>query len=170
MRKRVFCIWSICLLALMPLLMGCDKEDEEEDLILVESFAGTDGMEGEKILFELKDVPAYVLDNSIGGSEYVSVFYSEHADDYWLKDLSPSQKEKIKDDIIKCRIAISLQELSQYDIPFNSKVYISAHVTNIIRRQMLEDETDTVDYWFDTNNWNRCFQKKAYLKDIRIRK
>ena len=61
MNKKLFFIWSICLLAIVPLLAGCDKDDEEgEGLIVVESFEGTDGMEGERIIAELEDVPAVI--------------------------------------------------------------------------------------------------------------
>lgn len=165
MNKKLFFIWSMCLLAIVPLLAGCDKDDEEEEeLILVESFEGTDGMEGEKILFELEDVPAVVLDDHQG---YISISYSQYADEFWTTDLTHSRKQEIEDDIIKHRIGVSSQEFNQYDIPFNTKVYISVSVTNLKRRLALEN--DTLDPWFDIESWNKLFQKKAYLKDIRIR-
>lgn len=154
MRKRVFCIWSICLLALMPLLMGCDKEDEEEDLILVESFVGTDGMEGEKIVMELEDVPAYIMqDDTI--DDYVIIGYSN-------PDEVAERGNEAKEEYSANRIGISTQEFSEFDIPLHSKIYISASVTNVER--VLNDGPSI---WPMDSSLDNL--RKAYLRDIRIR-
>lgn len=60
MNKKLFFICSVFLLAIVPLLTGCDKDDEEEDLIVLENFENAENVAGEKILYELEDVPAYI--------------------------------------------------------------------------------------------------------------
>ena len=171
--------WNALASFLLALLLcagmaGC-SDDEEDDRIIVETFNGTDGMEGERITQELKYVPAYVRYADLTG--YVSVFYSQYADVYWLKDESNPNIVKFTTwyelysggtdeewDVINHRIGIPLKDFEQYDIPFDSKVYISASVTNIGR--ILDDGHD--DWLFDRDRY-KYIQWKAYLKDIRIR-
>lgn len=159
MNKRRF-IRSLLALPLVPWLAGCDKDDEEEELIIVESFAGTDGMKGEKILFELKNVPAVVRYEQNG---YVTVYYSKYADEYFKDNRLHCQDIK---DIAAKRIGIALEEFNTYDIPFNSKIYISSAVTNITKFH--SDDRDEFDWWFGLE-YEEFLYKKAYLKDIRIR-
>lgn len=158
MNKKLFFIWSICLLAIVPLLAGCDKDDEEgEGLIVVESFEGTDGVEGERIIAELEDVPAVIRYER---HEYVSLCHADHAEEYYINENLSYSLE-----IIKALIAIKTAEFDDYDLPLNTKVYISASITNVVRHF---DDSVLDDDWF----WHPgpIYQHKAYLKEIRLRK
>lgn len=119
MNKRVFFIWSICLLAIVPLLAGCDKDDEE-DLIVVESFAGTDGMEGERIVMELEDVPAVIVGKDSLG-EYVIVGIGETLS--FIND-------------IPTLIGVPKKEWGTHDFPLQTKVRVSLSVTNVVQYEV----------------------------------
>lgn len=165
-RKGKWKTWTSFLLAalLCAGVAGC-SDDDEDDRIIVETFEGTDGMEGERITQELEDVPAYVTHAWDG---YVSVFYSKYADIFWLAPDSTWKEHGFgydeEWDVINHRIGIPLKDFEQYDIPFYSKVYISASITNIGR--ILDDGHG--DWFFDRDRY-KYIQWKAYLKDIRIR-
>ena len=145
MNKRVFFIWSFCLLAIVPLLAGCDKDDDKEDLIIVESFEGTDGMEGEKIIAELEDVPAVILQND-SYEEYVLIGF-EKTWNYTYH--TPSL------------IGISKNKLDIDDFPPHTEIQVSLSITNVERN--VNANIFPMDYSLDPI-------RKAYLKDIRIRK
>ncbi|WP_455623693.1 hypothetical protein [Parabacteroides sp.] len=144
MNKRLFFICSICLLAIVPLLAGCDKDEEEEnELIIVESFEGTDGMEGERIIAELEDVPAVILQND-SYEEYVII----GLEDTWNYT-----------DGIPSLIGIPKKEWNTYDFPSQTKVRVSVSITNVERR--IEHNIFPMDYSLDTI-------RKSYLRNIKI--
>lgn len=145
MNKNLFFIWSICLLAIVLLLAGCDKDDEPEDLIVVKSFEGTDGMEGERILFELEETPAVILQND-SYKECVLIGLEEtwnHS--YHIPPL----------------IGISKDKLNIEDFPPQTEIQVSLLITNVERN--VEANIFPMDLSLNPI-------RKAYLKDIRIRK
>lgn len=143
MNKKVFFFWSICLLAIVPLLVGCEKDDEVGDLIIVESFEGTDGMEGERILYDLEEVSAVIVQDDTF-EEYV-IFGLEETWKY--------------SNVIPSLIGISKKEFAAYDFPIQTKIWVSLSITNVERHT--ESNTFPIDYSVGT-------VRKAYLKEIKV--
>ncbi|WP_165154371.1 hypothetical protein [Parabacteroides sp. ZJ-118] len=145
MNKKLFFIWSICLLAIVPPLAGCDKENEEgEELIVVERFEGTDGMKGERILFELEDAPAIVLQNDS---------YEEYA----LIGLEKTWNYTYRTPSL---IGVSKKRLGIDDLPPQTEIRVSLSITNVERN--VEANIFPMDHSLDPI-------RKAYLKAISIR-
>lgn len=112
-------LFLISMLTSIILFAGCD--DEQRDLFITDTF---EGVENEEIVFELVDIPAYV---TIAYGGYVSIYYSEYADEYFVNKNYTLETMK---DIQEKRIGVELTDFNTYGIPFYSKVYISASVTN----------------------------------------
>ena len=82
---RKWMINLICLLAAVGGgFVGCseDKDFNEDVIIRSDFFSST---EGEKILFELTDVPAYIvpLRKNITDADYVDLCYAKYAYEYF---------------------------------------------------------------------------------------
>lgn len=133
-------------LTILFLLSGCSK-DEEED-----SYYGK--IKDERVVFELNDVPAYVLESYMG---YVFICYSEYADEYFTG--VPDTSLEVFNDVYDHMIGVSLHDFETYNIPLSSKVYVSASVTNNCR--IMPKELNP-GIFYDR-------QVKAYLRDIRLR-
>ena len=58
MKKRVFLIWSILAIAVIPLLVGCGDDEKQEENQDFPYYA--DIGEEEQIVLELDSVPAYI--------------------------------------------------------------------------------------------------------------
>lgn len=110
--------------------------------------------------FYLEYVPAVVRCEQDG---YVSIYYSSYADEYFKDDRLVIQN---LGDIVDKRIGVTLKDLKTYKILFNSKVYLSASVTNVIKSY--SDYRDGCD-WEWGFSYEELMYNKAYLKDIRIR-
>lgn len=132
-----------------------------DDLFITDTFEGTDK---EKIVFDLKDTPAYV---SREDGNYVSICYAEYAYEFYtdrenfFKDTPSSTFLQIEKDVMDKRIGVAIEDYEKYKIPIGSKVYVSAQVTN---RGRIFDEAD---WLFDKSI--QPIQRKAYLIDLRIR-
>lgn len=142
MNKKLFFIWSMCLLAIMPLLVGCDKDDEEEvELIVLENFENAENVAGEKILYELEDVPAYIYYNS---PKHVSISLEQD------NGLSPN---------IPRHIDILLKDWCAEILPRYSKVRVSLSITNVV-------------YYTLSDNFSMDMTLypvyKGYLKDLEV--
>lgn len=156
MKKRVFLIWSILSLAMVIPITSCgdDKEMTEDDY----PFYADMGDE-EQIVSELEDVPAYVYDYY---RQYVFICYSKYADDYYLSPDINNLPQEVIEDVHAHRIGVLATDFDKYDLPLNSKVYISASVTNT--GKILKIPGD-VDPEIDQSR----LSAKAYLKNLKPR-
>lgn len=156
MKKRVFLIWSILSLAMVIPFTSCgdDKEMTEDDY----PFYADMGDE-EQIVSELEDVPAYVYDYY---RQYVFICYSKYADDYYLSPDINNLPQEVIEDVHAHRIGVLATDFDKYDLPLNSKVYISASVTN--NWHILASPED-----FDPGYNQARLSAKSYLKDLRSR-
>lgn len=152
MKTKLFFLISL-LAAVIVSFGGCG--DDKEDLFITDTFEGT---ENEVVVFELENVPAYVT-TDYGG--YVSIYYSEYVDDYFV---NKNFKSGIEGDIMDHRIGVKLSDYNAYGIPLYSKIYISASVTN--RGRALDENGEDFGY---INGGVLPVQRKAYLIDLRSR-
>ncbi|WP_455634356.1 hypothetical protein [Parabacteroides sp.] len=156
MKKRVFLIWSILAIAVIPLFISCknDKEMTEDDYPFY-----ADMGEDEQVVLELKDEPAYVYDYY---RQYVFICYSKYADEYYLSPNINDLPQEVIEDVHAHRIGVLASNFYKYNLPLNSKVYISVSVTN--NGHILKIPGD-IDPEIDQSH----LSAKAYLKDLRLR-
>lgn len=149
MKTRLFFLVSFLAVVIVA-FGGCGND--KEDLFITDTFEGT---ENEEISFELERVPAYVT-TDYGG--YVSIYYSEYVDEYFV---TKKYTHEMETDIRDRRIGVDLTDFNMYGIPFYSKVYISASITN---KGRLLDEIGE-DWGFG----ELPVQRKGYLKKMELR-
>lgn len=163
MKKKIWNLRAILLLCLLACATaGCSDDDvfydfENDDVILVDSL--DEQVKGERIVLELHDAPAYVRDEEGGDNGIVTVYFSKYTEAYFAGE------RKYKKDVAKCRIAITSEELRKYNIPFNSKVYITASMTNV--GQLWDGMC--IDITWIEDKFKYYTRRKCYLKNIRLR-
>lgn len=157
MKKRVFLIWSILAIAVIPLLVGCGDDEKQEENQDFPYYA--DIGEEEQIVLELDSVPAYIYEYY---RQYVFICYLEHADKYFA---DPDAYPELKEDIEAHRIGVSFSDIKdivgKQGTSLGNKVYISASITNNRTKYF------PPGYFMDIG-WDPLYadEPKAYLKNI----
>ncbi|MDR2968093.1 MAG: hypothetical protein LBV32_00645 [Tannerellaceae bacterium] len=154
MKTKVFNKFG--LLAAVVILIGlisCDKEEGELPYY--------DEIENEKVIAELDNVPAYVYDTY---RDCVFICYSEYADEYYkARNEDPERfyafPNEIDEDIWNHQIGVKRADFDTYGIPLNSKVYVSALITN---NKAVKLDPNIIDAAWG----GRALENKAYLINI----
>lgn len=159
MNKRVFFIWSICLLAIVPLLAGCDKDEEENYMISEECTCPCYAeIEDEHIVSEITEVPGFVYQYF---GQYVFISYAEHAEEFFKNIREFTDEER--DEIYEKAIGVLATDFDKYRLSIGNRVYVSAYITNNHERYI--DPHDIDPYW----GGSYLDEAKAYLINLRIR-
>lgn len=158
MKTRMYNRLAGLLLTLSVVLLfpGCG-----DDLIVAESL--DDDTTGEKVVLELKDHPAYVVEEKDG---YVTICYADRVDEIYgeafLQDLGDEVFMDIQLDAMRHLMAVKAEDFRSYGIDLCSGVYVTASVTN-------KACAYPVAKWYQPDRAEPVFLHKAYLKGLRPR-